>query len=115
MRWRPQPVKPEAMKTERILPASRSLLVAMLMATALVSNAQLTVTPQSDLQQLAASITGPGVQISNPTITCHPLGFGEFSFTGSQLGVDEGVILTTGRTTDAPGPNNNNGGSNWFG
>lgn len=103
------------MKTTHFLLACRSLLVAALSATALISNAQLLVTPQTDLQQLAASITGPGVQISNPSITCHALGFGEFSFTGSQLGVDEGVILTTGRITDAPGPNNNNGGSNWFG
>ncbi|MCC7501275.1 MAG: hypothetical protein IT229_02015, partial [Flavobacteriales bacterium] len=65
------------MKTPRILLASRSLLVALLSATALVSSAQLLVTPQTDLQQLAASITGPGVQISNPTISCDPLGFGE--------------------------------------
>ena len=103
------------MKTTHFLLSWHSLLVAVLSATTLVTTAQLVVTPQTNLQQLAASITGPGVQISNPSITCHTLGFGEFSFSGSQLGVDEGVILTTGRITDAPGPNSNNGGSNWFG
>jgi len=92
----------------------RFAITCALLATGVLSQAQLNVTPQTDLQQLAASISGPGVQISNPQITCHPLGYGEFSFSGTQFGVDEGVILTTGRISDAPGPNTNNGGSNWF-
>jgi len=68
--------------------------------------AQLAVTSQSDLQQLAGAITGPGVQILNPTITCHALGFGEYDYTGTLTSLDEGVILTSGRITDAIGPNN---------
>lgn len=74
---------------------------------------QLSVSTQTNLQQLAEAITGPGVQISNPTITCHSQGYGEFTYTGNALSVSNGVILTTGRMTDALGPNNN-GGSNWF-
>jgi hypothetical protein len=53
------------------------------------------------------------VQITNPVITCHASGYGEFTYSGNDMDVDQGVILTTGRRTDAPGPNNN-GGSNWF-
>ena len=72
----------------------------------LSAQAQLVVNSQSNLPALAASITGPGVQILNPVINCHPEGFGEFSYTGSSLGLDEGVLLTSGRITETIGPNN---------
>ncbi|MBL8001371.1 MAG: choice-of-anchor L domain-containing protein [Flavobacteriales bacterium] len=100
--------------TMRFQNTLRRSLTGSLIASALMASAQLTVSPQADLQQLAANITGPGVTISNPTITCHAQGFGVFSYTGTSLGADEGVVLTTGRITDAPGPNNNGGNSNWF-
>lgn len=67
--------------------------------------AQLTVAPQADLQQLAEAISGPGVLISNPSITCHAEGYGEFSYTGSLLGLESGAILSSGRITEAIGPN----------
>ena len=70
------------------------------------TQAQLVVSPQTDLQQLARAITGPGVMISNPQITCHPQGFGEFSYTGPLLGIDAGVLLTSGTISNAVGPNN---------
>lgn len=68
--------------------------------------AQLTVNPQTDLQQLARTITGPGVSISNPQINCHGQGFGQFQYAGSVLGIDEGILLTTGTINNAQGPNN---------
>lgn len=68
--------------------------------------AQLTVSPQTDLEQLARTITGPGVSISNPQVTCHADGFGEFTYTGSLLGIDQGVLLTSGTISNAIGPNN---------
>jgi len=90
-------------------PATRALQRKAFIALALLIggnvSAQLTVAPQSNLQQLAGAITGPGVQILNPTITCHALGFGEYDYTGSLTSLDEGVILTSGRITDAIGPN----------
>lgn len=70
------------------------------------SHAQLSVAPQPDVQALAAAISGPGVTISNPAINCHVEGFGEFTYSGTQLGLSEGVILTTGRRDNAVGPNN---------
>lgn len=74
-------------------------------AFASTGNAQLAVSPQSNVQELAAAITGPGVRIANPTIDCHAQGFGEFSYTGGVLGVNDGVLLTTGRISNAVGPN----------
>ena len=68
--------------------------------------AQLTVNQQTDLQQLASTITGQGVSISNPQINCDPQGYGDFTYSGSLFGpVTEGVILTSGRISDAIGPN----------
>jgi len=70
------------------------------------AQAQLSVSPESDLQQLARTITGPGVSISNPVINCHTQGYGTFEYQGSSLGINEGVLLTSGKITDAIGPNN---------
>ncbi|MBS1568484.1 MAG: choice-of-anchor L domain-containing protein [Bacteroidetes bacterium] len=78
------------------------LLVPFLGHTAF---AQLSVSPQTDLQQLAQTITGPGVTISNPQVTCHADGFGEFTYAGSLLGIDQGVLLTSGTIANAIGPN----------
>ncbi|MFT3886411.1 MAG: choice-of-anchor L domain-containing protein [Flavobacteriales bacterium] len=90
---------------ERAIISIRVLLLACSALIATVTNAQLTVNSQTDLRRLAESITGPGVVIANPQITCHAKGYGQFHYTGSLLGVNEGVILTSGRITDAIGPN----------
>jgi gliding motility-associated-like protein len=87
------------------LPYLRPGLVAGIALSGSTASAQLTVNPQTDLVQLAESISGRGVQISNPSINCHEQGFGEFSYSGSLLGLESGVILTSGRISDAYGPN----------
>jgi gliding motility-associated-like protein len=79
-------------------------LILMLPAPAVF--AQLTVNSQTDLQALAHDITGPGVVISNPQVDCDPLGYGEFQYSGTLLGMDGGVLLTTGKAVNAIGPNN---------
>lgn len=84
----------------------RALIAAGSAFLAFTASGQLTVSPQTDLQQLAEAISGAGVQISNPSITCHGAGYGEFSYSGSLLGLESGVILTSGRINDAIGPNN---------
>jgi len=83
----------------------RAGLLASIALTAGSANAQLTVSPQTDLQALAEAISGPGVRISNPVINCHGQGYGEFNYSGSLLGLESGVILTSGRITEAIGPN----------
>ncbi|MBK7944304.1 MAG: choice-of-anchor L domain-containing protein [Flavobacteriales bacterium] len=67
--------------------------------------AQLSVAPQTNLQQLAEAISGPGVRITNPLINCHGQGYGEFNYSGSLLGLESGVVLSSGRITEAIGPN----------
>lgn len=83
---------------------SLSLIVAFTLST--LGLAQLTVSPQTDLEQLARTITGPGVSIANPQINCHPQGYGQFQYEGSILGIEEGILLTSGKIEYAIGPNN---------
>lgn len=84
----------------------RAALASSVVLIASGLRAQLSVAPQTDLQALAQTITGNGVQILNPTITCHGEGYGSFTNSGGLLGLDAGVVLTSGRITDAIGPNN---------
>ncbi len=79
---------------------------ALAVASASFAQAQLSVSSQTDLQELARTITGPGVAISNPQIDCHSQGYGQFQYAGSLLGIDEGILLTSGKITNAVGPNN---------
>ncbi len=95
---------------ERIMTKLNMMYLTLAVAFAMwacTAQAQLTVSPQTDLQELARAITGPGVQIADPVIHCHTSGFGEFTYTGSVLGgVTDGVLLTTGTINNAIGPNN---------
>ena len=99
--------------TMPIIQVTRSTLLALFVSTLAgtwnTTHAQLTVQPQDDLQALAAAITGPGVTILNPVINCGDSAYGEFSYSGSTLGLQDGVVLTTGWINDALGPNNNGG------
>lgn len=94
------------MSTFRIPDIRRAFASLTALFSASLAFAQLAVSPQTDLQELARAITGPGVTISDPVITCHGQGYGEFTYSGSLLGIDEGVLLTTGTIGNAVGPNN---------
>lgn len=94
------------MGTTMNTPMRRAALLGGLVLWGGLLHAQLSVTPQTAPLELARAITGPGVQISNVLIDCHPQGYGEFSYSGSVLGVQEGILLTTGTIGNAVGPNN---------
>ncbi|MCB9169727.1 MAG: choice-of-anchor L domain-containing protein [Flavobacteriales bacterium] len=82
------------------------VLCGLILGGMTAAEAQLNVAQQTDLQELASTITGQGVSISNPQINCASQGYGEFTYSGSLFGgVTEGVILTSGRIEDAIGPN----------
>lgn len=56
-------------------------------------------------QQMAESITGQNVEIMNPVITCMTGAWGTFDASVGDFQPEEGVLLTTGRVTNALGPN----------
>lgn len=58
--------------------------------------AQISVTNNNTASVLAQKLVGPGVYISNPSIQCNANQSGLFTVTSSNLGVDSGILLTTG-------------------
>ena len=96
----------QLMAMKRMPNLTRAGLTAGIVLSGLTVAAQLSVAPQTNLQQLAEAISGPGVRISNPVVSCHGEGYGEFSYTGSLLGLESGVVLSSGRIAEALGPNN---------
>lgn len=67
----------------------------------------LTVNPTEDADTLATSILGTGVSISNETYSDddEQLSAGTFTGGGSTIGIDSGIIISTGAAADAEGPN----------
>lgn len=76
-----------------------------LLAIAPVS-AQITWTTGYTADSLAGYLAGPGVEIDNAIIDCHNLAIGMFDCVDCNVGIDSGVVLTTGRVSNIAGPNN---------
>ena len=68
--------------------------------------AQLTVTGGLTANDLAQMLAGPGIAVSNATLTGSAQACGSFNGTSSNIGMNSGIILCTGPITIAPGPNN---------
>ena len=64
--------------------------------------------------QIAALLVGTGATISNVVITGSNLAVGSFG-AGENLGIDSGVILSTGDVADAKGPNTSAGSGKGLG
>jgi len=74
--------------------------------------AQLQVTPNNNATQLANTLAGAGVTVSGATLNCPSNAIpvanpsGTFVGTASNIGIANGVLLTTGDVNVAVGPNN---------
>jgi gliding motility-associated-like protein len=73
-----------------------ALSVAALSIIPGLSHAQVTVTDNHTAQQLAAMLLGGGVTVSNETLNCAIDGSGKFWTVSSNLGLDSGIVLTSG-------------------
>ncbi|MCB9185149.1 MAG: choice-of-anchor L domain-containing protein [Flavobacteriales bacterium] len=70
------------------------------------ANAQLVIDQSYTPQQLVQDVlVGQGVEVSNIQFTGNAAAKGYFNGSNSNLGLSEGVIISTGKVTDAPGPN----------
>lgn len=85
-----------------------TLALAVLGAVTLSGNASaLTVAASTDATAMANALVGSGITVSNATLTGASTQQGSFSGgTASGIGVDSGIMLTTGSVTNALGPNN---------
>ena len=69
---------------------------------------QLVVQSNYTSQQLVDSVLlGPGVMAFNITYTGSPQSIGFFNGVNSNIGLDSGIILSSGKIITAIGPNNN--------
>jgi gliding motility-associated-like protein len=72
-------------------------LVLILLIISNLSKAQITVNGSQTANALAQMLTGPGVIVTNPVLSCPQNAEGKFFVTTSNLGLDSGIILTSGQ------------------
>lgn len=72
---------------------------------------QLTLVDNLTATQLANRLAGQGVVVTNPTLTCNAGASGKFDGS-SNLGLDSGIVLSTGKIVSAPGINGINSVAN---
>ena len=86
---------------------SKSLLVILLtLCTAVGTMGQLTLDMNMTPHQMVQNIVGNGVQISNVVVTACDSSYGYYYSQGTEMGTNEGLLLTTGKAQYAIGPNN---------
>ena len=81
------------------------LITALLFISSAIK-AQQTINDSVNEQQLTKSIVGNGFTFSNAKLDCAPGAVATFIGT-SDIGMERGILLTTGRASLANGPNNN--------
>jgi len=78
---------------------------AILLLIPAFTQAQLVVTQQSPASLVQNVLIGSGVTVSNITSSGSSTMFGRFDGTNSNIGIGSGMIMSTGRIQDSPGPN----------
>lgn len=71
-----------------------------------ISIGQLVVENNPTLDQITDEIVGQGFYIQSSTLNCPNGAFGLFDGLNTNIGIDQGVLLTTGSANAAIGPNN---------
>ncbi len=89
-----------------------ALFLLLLSSTFL--QAQLLVDNSVSSDSLAKLISGEGVQIFNAQIDCGADGYGYYNASNTNLGIEEGLILTTGTIDNAIGPNDVSNETHYF-
>ncbi len=70
------------------------------------SHAQLSVTQQNAQSLVQNVLIGSGVTVNNISFTGNPIMIGSFNGSNSNIGLQSGIIMSTGKIYDAIGPNN---------
>lgn len=88
----------------------RSIFVLVLICTINPSFSQLIISPMTTPQALAEKLVGNGVTISNVTLTGSTNSAGFFvNHAGTQIGLDSGIVLSSGRVLTSGSSNGMNG------
>ncbi|MEZ5014657.1 MAG: choice-of-anchor L domain-containing protein [Chitinophagales bacterium] len=73
------------------------------------SYAQLVTDGAYTADELASALVGSGVEVSGASLNCSGLASGVFDCVDCNVGIDSGIILTSGYITNAEGPNDETG------
>jgi gliding motility-associated-like protein len=87
----------------RVLPI---ILSVLLLCCSSRTISQIAVTTNNNGNQLAQTLAGTGVTISNVQMNCPALSAGTFSCNNCNVGMSNGIVLTTGDAQLVAGPNN---------
>jgi gliding motility-associated-like protein len=82
------------------------LLAGAFLLAPSATRAQLIVNSNVTPAQLVANLVGQGLQVSNIVLNCPPGASGTFNGTNSNIGLANGILLTSGNVNNAVGPNN---------
>jgi len=87
----------------------KKILLLFALFGAKFSFSQITVSPAGGPSQVATLLTGNGVTMTNVVITGDTNAYGNFLAFGSSLGMNGGLVMTTGLRSNVIGPNNTAG------
>ena len=90
-------------KSESIL---RVIAIIIIFGFSLKLQAQIEADDSPTAEELAAILVGAGVTISGAELTCFTGGSGSFACIDCSLGIDSGIVLTSGGAAIIEGPNN---------
>ncbi len=94
---------------------TKKILTGIFAVICFNSYSQLSVTGGYTATQLANTLAGNNVAVTNATITGAAAQKGKFNFVGSGFPLQSGVILSNGQITTAIGPNNQGGAGTGMG
>ena len=86
---------------KRIFSAVNLLVLVLLSVNSI---AQLSVSTNKTANQLANALVGPGVTVSNATLTCAGNANGTFVGGSGALGIGQGIVLTSGNASSVDAP-----------
>lgn len=81
----------------------RSVVVFVMLLLSFNTQAQINVADAQSAATLAQKLAGQGVTVLNPVLRCPVQANGLFTVVSSNLGLDSGIVLTTGRAATIPG------------
>lgn len=81
------------------------ILVILMSGFAGILQAQLSVVPGPTAPQIINILNGGGMVVSNITMSCPDTARATFNGSSSNIGINQGVLLSTGDVRNSPGPN----------
>jgi gliding motility-associated-like protein len=91
------------------------LSLIFLLGTAIQTKAQISVNDHATATDMVQALVGAGITFSNPQLNCHDSARGTYTVVTSNLGIGDGVLLTSGKAKTTGSTAGANGDQNlWF-